>query len=156
VLFVGTFEHTIDAKNRLAIPSEVRDQFGEGLAFYPMLIEGPTLALYTPEGFERRGDELEDSDWTEEEILAYERLQYSISARLEMDKQGRIRVPDRLLKLCNLNRDVMIVGSKDHLEIHNRDSWNEQFDALMKRSELLVNPRKVGRNRRSRGREQAV
>ena len=57
MLFVGTYEHTIDAKQRLAVPGPVRDGLDsdrDGSCLYSVVQEGPTLCLYTERGFEKR------------------------------------------------------------------------------------------------------
>lgn len=149
MLFVGTYEHAIDAKQRLAIPSEIRGQMeasGEGDSLYAVLLEGPTLGLYTARGFEKRAEQLDDSPRDAEDVLAYEQLFYALAQRLEVDKQGRVRLPERLMELANLGRDVVIIGVKDHLEIHNREAWNQKMKNLLSgRPDLLMNPRRVMR-----------
>jgi hypothetical protein len=98
VLFVGTHEHTIDAKQRLAIPSEYRKPrpsdrddakgAGEPQIFFAALGEEKTLTLYTEQGFADRARELESSDRPPEEVLLYEKLLYANAARMELDKQA--------------------------------------------------------------------
>ncbi len=151
MLFTGTYEHSIDAKQRLAIPAEVRETLDaqrDGASLYVVLSEGPTLCVYTEAGFQKRADELDDSTLPPEEVLEYERFFFSLARRVELDKQGRVRLPEQLLKMVDLKRDVVLIGVKDHLEIHDRESWYEQFRAkLSQKPQLLMNPRRVvGRN----------
>ncbi|MHC4995686.1 MAG: division/cell wall cluster transcriptional repressor MraZ, partial [Planctomycetota bacterium] len=123
MLFVGTFELTIDAKQRMAIPADVRDRLpgdAVGQAFYCVMQEGPTLCLYTEEGFEKRARELDESERPPEEILLYEQMFYANARRLEVDKQGRVRLPERLLEMAGLGKDVVVLGVKDHLQVHDR------------------------------------
>ena len=147
LLFVGHYEHSIDAKLRLAVPSEVRAQLDrgeEGPGLYAVIQEGPTLALYTEKGFEKRATELDQSQRPADEILEYELMFYSMANRVEIDKQGRIRLPERLIKLAGLERDVVILGVKDHLQIHDRNAWNQRFEQTMRdRPQLLMNPRRL-------------
>jgi MraZ protein len=146
LLFVGTYEHTIDAKQRLAIPADVRQQLEAAgqRALYCVLIEGPTLALYTESGFAKRADELDHSERPADEVLLYERMFYSNAARIELDAQGRVRIPERLLATASLDREVVLIGVKDHLELHDRQTWNQHTkDLLAQRPDLLMNPRKA-------------
>ena len=146
MLFVGTYEHTIDAKQRLAIPADIRQQLEAGgqRALYCVLIEGPTLALYTESGFQKRADELDNSQRPPEEVLLYEQMFYSNAARVELDPQGRVRMPERLLDMAKLARDVVLIGVKDHLEVHDREGWNRKTQQLLaQRPDLLMNPRKA-------------
>lgn len=150
MLFAGTYEHTIDAKGRLAIPSELRDQFDprrDGQAFYLAIGQGPTLCLYTERGFEQRAEELDHSQLPPEQVLEYETVLFSLARRVEPDKQGRIRLPEQLLRIADPGRDVVLVGMKDHLQIRDRETWNRQIsDLLANRPELLGNPRRVIRS----------
>ncbi len=147
MLFTGTFEHSIDAKQRLAIPAEIRDRLDperDGRGFYASIAEGPTLCLYTERGFETRAEQLDSSPLPAEDVLAYERLFYSLARPVDIDKQGRVRLPDQLLKLAGVDRDVVLIGVKDHLEIHDRAQWQQYMaQTLQQRPELLMNPRRV-------------
>ena len=148
LLFVGAYEHTIDAKQRLAIPADVRQQLEAAgqRVLYCVLIEGPTLAIYTEAGFQKRADELDNSERPAEEILLYEQMFYSNAARVELDAQGRVRIPERLLQMAGLEKDAVLIGVKDHLEVHDRDSWNRRTQELLaKRPDLLMNPRRAMR-----------
>jgi len=149
LLFVGTYEHAIDAKQRLAIPSDIRDRLDhteDSPAFYAVVMEGPTLCLYTEGGFDKRADELDASRRPAAEILLYEQMFYANAQRIEIDKQGRVRLPERLLELAGLGREVVIIGVKDHLQVHNREAWKKRISKLMaERPDLLMNPRRAMR-----------
>jgi MraZ protein len=150
VLFVGSHDLTIDAKGRLAVPSEIRSQLdpsGSPQVLYAaiqVLTEGPTLSLYTEQGFARRAEQLENSPRPAEEVLEYEQMFYGLACRVEMDKQGRIRVPDNLVRIAQLDKDVVMIGVKDHLQIHDRDAWLKKVaDTLANRPQMLMNPRRI-------------
>ena len=147
LLFTGTYEHAIDAKQRLAIPADVRDRLNpdsDGKAFYAVVQEGPTLCLYTERGFEKRADQLDQSDLPPEQVLEYERIFFALARRVELDKQGRIRLPEQLLKMTDLDRDVVLIGVKDHLELHDRPSYYQRMSRMLEeKPELLMNPRRV-------------
>ena len=147
LLFVGTYEHSIDAKHRLAIPSDIREMLvstKRAAALYAVILEGPTLCLYTQEDFEKRSIQLDESQRPAQEVLLYEQMFYSLAQRLELDKQGRVRLPERLMNLANLQRDVVIIGVKDHLQVHDRQRWQAQMDQMLsERPDLLMNPRLV-------------
>ena len=149
MLFVGHYEHTIDAKQRLAIPSDIRQRLDperDGDDFFAVLQEGPTLCLYTERGFEKRAEQLDESERPADEVLVYEQMFYSLAQRLEVDKQGRVRLPERLMGLAGLGKDVVVIGVKDHLQIHDREAWNRRMEQLLKdRPDLLMNPRRAMR-----------
>lgn len=156
MVFTGTYEHAIDTKNRLAIPAEIRGQIqrsvgaGEDDAVYLFVTlgEGQTLALYTEEAFEQRAAELDESQLDADELLAYERLLFSLARRVEIDKQGRIRLPDNLLKRTGLPSDVVLLGVKDHLEIRDRAAWRKHVEQIIRQQpDILMNPRRAMRSR---------
>jgi len=154
LVFTGTYEHAIDSKNRLAIPSDIRHQIqrqmgaveGDAIFLYVTLGEDRALSLYTEDGFEQRARELDDSALEAEELLAYERLLFSMARRVEVDKQGRVRLPENLLKQTGLAGEVVLLGVKDHLEIRDRRNWMEHVQRIMQqRPEMLMNPRRAMR-----------
>lgn len=154
MVFTGTFEHAIDAKNRLAIPSEIRGllrreanrESDEGIALYVTLGEGQVLCLYTRQEFEKRSTELDHSDRATEEVLSYEALYYSLARLVEMDKNGRVRLPDNLLTMTGLGGDVVLLGVKDHLEIRDRAAWHDYVQKTLTTSpQILMNPRRAMR-----------
>jgi MraZ protein len=177
LVFTGTYEHTIDTKSRVAIPSDVRallesprrkqgghslvgsgesdakgaaddssDDGSPGVFLYVTLGEGDSLCLYTEEVFEQRARELDSSELDPDELLMFERMMFSLARRVEMDKAGRLRLPEHLLKMVKLGTDVVLLGVKDHLEIRDRAAWNEQVQReLTNRPGLVANPRKFMR-----------
>ena len=179
MVFADTYEHTIDAKHRLAIPSEVRAQIqreeaapgsiasgngggdssagsgastsggsggGGPISLYVTLGEGQALCLYTRSRWEQRANELDASEWEPEQLLEYERLLYSLSSRAELDPQGRIRLPENLLKMSGLGTDVVLIGVKDHLEVRDRKTWQEYVrKQLADHPQILMNPRRAMR-----------
>jgi MraZ protein len=155
LVFTGTYEHSIDAKKRLAIPSEIRAQIldeesnrpsEQSVCLYVTLGEGQALCLYTQGRFEQRAAELDQSELEAEQLLAYERLMFSLARRVEMDPQGRVRLPENLLAMTGLQSDVVLIGVKDHLEIRDRQAWQEHVrKTLNENPQILMNPRRAMR-----------
>ena len=153
LVFTGTYEHAIDAKNRLAIPAEIRallrrnrPESGEPLGLYVTCGEGQLLCLYTDEGFEQRAAELDKSELETEQLLAYERVMFSLARRVEVDDQGRVRLPEQLQKMVQLPQEVVILGVKDHLEVRGRDAWYAEVKQILaQQPQMLMNPRRAMR-----------
>ncbi len=152
MVFTGTYEHTIDAKNRLAIPSELRQQVigarkpksEEPVYLYVTPGEGQALCLYTEEGFEKRASDLDQSLLDSERLLEYERLLFSLANRVEIDAQGRVRLPENLLQMTGLKGEVVLLGVKDHMEIRDRAAWKQRLaELLQQQSSWLMNPRRA-------------
>ncbi len=160
MVFTGTYEHSIDSKMRLAIPSELRGLFrkeaeeseaDDKVGLYVTMGENQALCLYTDKGFDQLAESLNASELDADALLEFEQVFYSLSKHREMDKQGRVRLPEDLLEMAGLGSDVVLIGVKDHLEIRDRDAWQEARKALLANNPgLLMNPRRaIGRFKRS-------
>lgn len=150
MVFTGTYEHAIDAKHRLAIPSEIRRELqrglgigeGDAVVLYCVLGGTDVLCLYTEPGYQRLADDLRNSDVDPGELLEYEEVFYANSKRIEMDSAGRVRLPEHLLKQTGLSGEVVLAGGGDHLKIRDRAAWASRLENVLKdRPNLLVNPR---------------
>ena len=114
----GVYQHTIDAKGRLAIPARLRDELGE--SFHVTLSTEKCLSAYSNESW----DELM------EKIKALPRLSqkkmrplFSHAAKCELDAQGRILLPQALRDFANLKKNVTIVGTGELVEIWDSNEW---------------------------------
>jgi len=147
VLFTGEYEHVIDAKQRLAIPAELRarlDPVNHGEGFY--LVPGPNGALWLwPERtFEQMAGAMEQSLLPAEEMMEFEELLFSQAARSDADSAGRIRLPDRLLQWAGITDRVVILGVKDHLELRNPGDWSvRRQEKLDKHGEIMLRARRA-------------
>ena len=150
MVFVGTYDHTIDAKNRLAIPSEVRGMLQRSLGIggddpirlYVIYGAPKALYLYTEEGFAQRAAELDNSPMQRSQLLEWERLMFSLAQQVEIDKAGRVRLPEAMLKRAGLSGDVVLLGVKDHMEVRDRQTWHEHVEAVLAASPgVLMDPR---------------
>lgn len=131
MFFVGAYDLTIDGKNRLSIPNAVRSKMNcdsDGRAFYvvPGRRRG-TLAVFPDQYFERTRRFVPADEQLSEEGHAWREFEYSQSALLDPDGQGRILIPDRLLKSAGVSKVVTLIGVQDHLEIWNRADF-EAFE----------------------------
>ncbi|MFQ5503067.1 MAG: division/cell wall cluster transcriptional repressor MraZ [Phycisphaerae bacterium] len=132
MIFTGYFEHTIDAKNRLAIPSRFRsrmDPEADGKAFVIVPGQPPnTLWLYTERHFERLSARADSALIPNDDQLRFEQIFYPLAEILDLDTQGRILVPERMILRAELGREVVICGVRDHAEIRPREGFDEQVD----------------------------
>jgi MraZ protein len=155
VLFTGEYEHTIDAKLRVAIPSEIRSRLNperHGDAFYLAPGTDASLWLWPEKTFEALALTSEQTLLPDEDLLEFEELLYSQSARVELDKAGRIRIPERLLTLAGLETSVVILGVKDHLELRHPDAWAIRRDEkLAKQAEIVMRARAALARNRAQG-----
>jgi MraZ protein len=127
MLLSGTYEHNIDAKNRLAIPSQVRDQMiQEGSSTKIYVAQGMqpgTLSIWPEKYFQQMADQLPQSPIPDPDQLAFEQMFFSDAYPVEPDSQGRILVPENLMKEMGISRQVVITGVRDHLAVWNRSDF---------------------------------
>lgn len=129
----GTYERTVDDKGRIAIPKPLREAFTTRNATREdgttHLFVGPgndqALVLYAPEDFDKLAQRMDASSSTRADVLKYERFFFSRAEKVELDGQGRIRIPERLSAFAKLQRDVMLLGVRDHAEIWDKMLWTE-------------------------------
>ncbi|MGD8453113.1 MAG: hypothetical protein PVJ57_14945 [Phycisphaerae bacterium] len=128
MLLAGRFEQTIDAKNRLSIPFAIRrklnpDQDGHSFYVLPGQRRG-TVALYAEKYFERMRPLLPEES-VSEETHEWRKFEYSQCALLDPDSQGRILIPEHLLKREGIGKEVMLTGAEDHLVLWDRKDFEE-------------------------------
>ncbi len=128
-MFLGEYEHTIDAKGRMAVPAKFRTQMDHGAVISKGM--GTCLSIYTMERWEQKSDELVAGK-TSDELRDFERRIYPSASEVELDAQGRIIIPAKLRSYAGLGAEVTIAGVRDHFEIWDRTAWQtyqERLDA---------------------------
>jgi MraZ protein len=122
----GSFLRSLDEKQRFAIPKRIRDGLGDS-ALLPLYFTPGTdrsLALYTQEVFLRLGEQLAKGSPTGGDVRAFTRLFYTQAQCVEIDKQGRVRIPPELVRLLGaLEKEIVLLGVGDHLEIWDPLQW---------------------------------
>ena len=125
--FHGTFEHTLDAKNRLTVPSKFRST----LAGSVFLVKGaePCLSVYPAETYDAMAQAaLAQMNPLSTQKREFSRLFYANAMSLELDGAGRIMLPSRFMEHVGISRDVVVAGAGDCLELWDRTTW-ETYDA---------------------------
>ncbi len=124
-MFVGRFEHSLDDKGRVVLPPTFRSRLAEGgyLTQYQHC-----LALWSPKDFEDFVERLRDKLRNQEAAPNAMRALLANAAEIKVDAQGRIAIPQRLRDYAELGSNVVLVGSLDHVEIWNPDTWEPVND----------------------------
>jgi MraZ protein len=127
MLLTGTFYRSVDEKQRVSIPKRIRAalETQEASALYLAPGTDGSLAIYTEEEFEKLAQRLAEASPTGRNVLAFSRLFYAKAQAVEMDSQGRIRVPPELAQIASLRKEVVLVGVRDHLELWDREHWEQ-------------------------------
>jgi MraZ protein len=129
----GTYERTVDDKSRIAVPKQLREAFslrnGSGENGVTHLFVGPgddqSLVVYSPADFDKLAQRMDSSSATRADVTKYERFFFPRTEKVELDGQGRIRLPERLVAHAKLQREVLLLGVRDHAEIWDKALWTE-------------------------------
>jgi MraZ protein len=119
--FVGRHEHSLDVKGRIILPARYRTSF-DTLAYVSKHTER-CLALWTPEAFEGKLDEMESRLDRSPQERAMVRAWASGSTEVELDKQGRVAIPSYLREYARLESAVLIHGAITHIELWDPQEW---------------------------------
>ena len=125
MLLTGTFTRSIDDKLRIAIPKRLREALGSPTGGGLFVAPGTdrSLAIYTEAAFGHLADRLAQGSPTGHEVRAFTRLFYARAQRVELDGQGRIRIPAELAELSELSKEAVLLGVQDHLELWPAERW---------------------------------
>ncbi|HEX8647747.1 MAG TPA: division/cell wall cluster transcriptional repressor MraZ [Thermoleophilaceae bacterium] len=127
--FRGHFDYSLDAKNRLNVPAKFRAAFSSGV----VLAKGlePCVAVWAPDTFERWTESfLSNLNPVSPERRKLTRYFAGSSFDAELDSAGRVTLNNALLEHAGIQKDVVVVGNLDHLEIWDRDRWSDDQQAL--------------------------
>ena len=135
-LLFGEYELTIDDKNRLLVPAEIRrsipPEFGE--AFFVVVGTNRVPWMYPEKYYEDLVTQVPADVTPAEDLLAFDQLHFAMTSKLPWDKQGRILIPDKTLKRASIGKEVTLIGARNHLELWNRTDWEVRREELEKRS----------------------
>lgn len=126
MLLTGAFNRSIDEKLRVAIPKRLREAIDgdKQQAIYIAPGTDQSLALYTEDAFARLADRLAQASPTRQDVRTFNRLFYARAQRVEIDSQGRVRIPPELAELARLGKEVVLLGVQDHMEVWAAERWN--------------------------------
>jgi MraZ protein len=124
-MLLGEHEHALDDKNRLTLPAKLRDSLGDGVVV-TVGIDG-CLSAYAATEWERLADRIRGLDPLSREGRMMQRHFFAQAVRADLDKQGRMVLPARLLVSVGIEREVTVAGVYDHLEIWDRAKWRDHL-----------------------------
>lgn len=128
-MFMGEYNHTLDTKGRLIIPSKFRETLGEKFVVTKGL-DG-CLFVYDNAGWTAFEEKLQAMPISRKDTRMFVRHFLAGAAEVEVDKQGRALIPSKLREFAELTKDVVLVGAAGHIEIWSKERW----DALEEEAE---------------------
>ena len=141
-LLIGEHELTVDDKNRLLVPADFRraiDPERDGEAYILVIGVNRKPWLYPEKYYQQLVSRMAQEVAPDDDALAFEHMLFARASRIAPDKQGRILLPDKALRRTGTGREVTLLGVRDHLELWNRDEWDERDAELTARmSEIAL------------------
>ncbi len=135
-MFIGEYFHTIDEKGRLAIPTKFRAELAEGVVVTRGLDN--CLFLYTLKEWKDLATKLSKLSISKANTRAFSRLMLAGAMDLQLDKQGRIIIPDYLRKYAGIKKKTVVAGLFNRLEIWDEDVWGKYKNNTEKTSEDIA------------------
>jgi MraZ protein len=133
VSFRGTFDHTLDAKNRLTVPARYRAALSDGVVMAMTVDQKPCVGIWRPEQYATYSERaLAQLPPMSTKLNEMERFFFGSSQDAELDAAGRIMVPGFLGEHASLSKDVVIVGVGDRLEVWDRAAWTAHRSVMLK------------------------
>ncbi len=124
------FEHALDVKGRLTLPSDFRGHINHAQpAKITINFDRKSVAIYPLPAFRKFLDRLSRLPRTNPQAEAVRRTLMALTFNCEVDRQGRLLVTPRLRELAGIRRDVTVVGNIEKVDVWDRARWNESFSA---------------------------
>lgn len=125
---MGEYLHTIDAKGRLILPAKFRDALGDVFVVTKGLDK--CLFVYGKEEWAILEEKLKQLPLAKAEARAFVRFFFAGAAEVECDKQGRVLVPANLRDYALLDKDVIVLGVSNRVEIWSKATWDEYSEQI--------------------------
>ena len=122
-MFIGEYEHSVDAKGRLIMPAKLRDEIGEKFVVTKGL-DG-CLFAYSQNEWTAFEEKLKTLPLTNKNARDFTRFFLSGAIECEIDKQGRFLITSNLREFANLEKEVVIIGVNTRIEIWSKEKWQE-------------------------------
>ena len=142
-MLIGSYEHTLDTKKRLSIPSKWRSIFGEKVIITTGLDN--SLFIFGQDKWNIIAEELSQNGFYTGESRNFARFILSNAFELSIDSHGRVLLPDTLIKFAKLTTDIVLSGVYDRAEIWDKKEFEKVMDDVNKNaSETALKISKIG------------
>jgi MraZ protein len=135
-MFLGEFRHTLDEKGRITLPAKYRPRLASGI----VLTTGTKrfVLVFPLDEFESLAERMNSLSLVGSEASMLRRQLFSNGFDLELDKQGRVILPEPLRQYAGISQEVVIAGVGNHIEIWNPEEWQHEREEISRAA--LENP----------------
>ena len=134
LLLTGEYQHIVDDKGRVLVSNKLRGQIDadeHGSNFYLVLGANGVLCLYPEKYFERIALAVGPDAAAPDEAVAFERISFALTSKVELDSQGRLLLNERLRSRAGLKDQITLIGVRDHIELWNSENWEQYLSDHM-------------------------
>ncbi|WP_088547420.1 division/cell wall cluster transcriptional repressor MraZ [Paenibacillus aquistagni] len=125
-MFMGEYQHNIDDKGRLIIPAKLRDNLGTTFILTRGLDQ--CLFVYPMDQWSILEQKLQALPLMKADARAFTRFFFSGATECEWDKQGRINIPSHLREYAKLEKECMVIGVQNRVEVWSKEAWEHYFN----------------------------
>ncbi len=123
-MFMGEYNHNIDTKGRIMLPSKFREEIGEEGFVITRGLDN-CIFLYTKKEWDILEEKIKELPLTKKDARAFVRFMFSGAASDNCDNQGRIKIPETLIQYASIEKEVVITGALNRIEIWSKKNWEE-------------------------------
>lgn len=140
MFLTGRFVRALDEKLRIAIPKSLRESLADQVeqAFFVAPGLDGALAVYPERAFRQLAERLNNNSPTARDVRDYSRMFFSQAETAKIDSQGRLRVPASLAKLANLEKEIILLGVQERMEIWRPDRWQAYLEERQARYDEIA------------------
>ncbi|MEW9676570.1 division/cell wall cluster transcriptional repressor MraZ [Lentibacillus sp. L22] len=125
-MFMGEFQHNIDTKGRIIVPAKFREELGDSFVITRGLDK--CLFAYPMNEWKLLEEKLKKLPLTKKDARAFTRFFFSGAVECEIDKQGRINIPQPLRNYAALDKECVVIGVSNRIEFWANESWEDYFN----------------------------
>ncbi len=122
-MFMGQYNHSLDAKGRVIVPAKLREELGD--TFVVTKGFDGCLFVYSDEGWKAFEDKFNSLPLNNKDVRQLTRFFLAGAVSCEVDKQGRFNIPQYLREFAGLDKDVVLIGAGSRVEIWDKNKWDE-------------------------------
>ena len=126
-MFIGEYQHALDSKNRMIVPSKLREELGNKFVITKGL-DG-CLYAYPQDEWKNLEEKMKNLPLTNRDARSFVRFFFAGACEIEMDKQGRGLIPQNLKEYAGIEKEIVSIGVLTRVEIWSKEKWQEYNDS---------------------------
>ena len=126
-MFIGEYQHALDSKNRMIVPSKLREELGNKFVITKGLDR--CLYAYPQDEWKNLEEKMKTLPLTNRDARSFVRFFFAGACEIEMDKQGRGLIPQNLKEYAGIEKEIVSIGVLTRVEIWSKEKWQEYNDS---------------------------